>query len=997
MKFFPSAIRYRLRPLVLAGVLFFMSLPSQAITTFTQYDSDLVLYTGTFDEMETYYKTIGTSLAEAQIKGDLEKSALLMDLCCKTLTAMGMYETAHTMGQKSVQSYERLLETPQGKANIHLLNNYAWALCNLAEVSNRLFINPQEVVTLHEKALKSCKQWIEAIQSRGELDVETAMRAIYINITIDQLLYSASLISRDYLECIKSIEKYTKDIQESYGDILEKDPQKTIEYILALQAYANIYKNTEDYEQSLHYWRESLQALENTIGKNNHLYAYTLKEIAWIYYSMNDLSTATEYYTQSFSTYQNLGFRGCGEMADLMNLAGFISINSGDYSQATQAFDAGYELFKVTCGKKSFPVYNNRAYSIYPLWFTQQKKEAKKRIKEVMESPTFHLNTAGDHFINALSFSMEIERVEKNYKEIYKSEPINEKIIKTLVNPSKGALRQYYLTIGRTYQSDKKLMQACPYFNQTLNLQREITKQNFLFLSEEQRSNYAILDHSRMVSILRQNNSQEHGCNDIGALLYDASLLQKGQLLEACINLAHIVEEKGTPQLQQKMRYLQVMMQSNLSMAQRKECQALELEVQNEARKYGDFLNYTNILWKDVQDALDPQSVAVEFVCAENEDGSFCYSAEVLRKEMKQPYHIKLFTITKDELTRGAEKGEFNQFARSHVWPEELLQLFHPNDHIYFAPSGTLHMMPIEYMPLPNGKRINEIYHMHRLSSTREIVSKRSRNITPPKSIALFGGFNYNASADDIELAAAATRGRSTKSSTNQRTVGATYWKNLHGTLKEVEDIAPIMQKAKYNVSMNTSNAGTEQLFRDLSNTHIGIIHVATHGFFNNGGDTNLHRSGLIFTGGNKQWAAFNNASNPSSSLRGSSNPSNSNDGILTAEEISHLNLIGTNLVVLSACQTGLGEVTGEGVFGLQRSFKKAGVQSLLLSLWEVDDEATQLLMTSFYKHYVQGATKQQALQAAQDEIRHHIFVRNGKEIKGEDPYFWAAFILVDE
>ena len=119
-------------------------------------------------------------------------------------------------------------------------------------------------------------------------------------------------------------------------------------------------------------------------------------------------------------------------------------------------------------------------------------------------------------------------------------------------------------------------------------------------------------------------------------------------------------------------------------------------------------------------------------------------------------------------------------------------------------------------------------------------------------------------------------------------------------------------------------------------------------------------------------------------------------DGILTAEEIAHLNLIGTHLTVLSACQTGLGEVTGEGVFGLQRSFKKAGVQSLLMSLWEVDDEATQLLMTAFYTHYAQGKTEQEALQAAQQEVRHHQFMRDGKERSGEDPYFWAGFILID-
>ena len=141
-----------------------------------------------------------------------------------------------------------------------------------------------------------------------------------------------------------------------------------------------------------------------------------------------------------------------------------------------------------------------------------------------------------------------------------------------------------------------------------------------------------------------------------------------------------------------------MMMQSDLTDEQKRECQALEAEVQNEARQYGDFLTYTNVVWTDVQKALDDHSVAVEFICSDTEDGKTHYSAEVLRKGMEKPYHLSLFTVTKDELTRGAEKGTFNDFALKNIWPERLLKLFHPGDNVYFAPSGALHMLPIEYM-----------------------------------------------------------------------------------------------------------------------------------------------------------------------------------------------------------------------------------------------------------------------------------------------------------
>ncbi len=122
--------------------------------------------------------------------------------------------------------------------------------------------------------------------------------------------------------------------------------------------------------------------------------------------------------------------------------------------------------------------------------------------------------------------------------------------------------------------------------------------------------------------------------------------------------------------------------------------------------------------------------------------------------------------------------------------------------------------------------------------------------------------------------------------------------------------------------------------------------------------------------------------------LKGEAIGEDTEDGVLTAEELSMMNLGNVDLVVLSACESGLGESSGEGVFGLQRGFKMAGARSLLMSLWKVDDDATQLLMTSFYKNLLSGASKSVALKQAQERVR---------QTKGfEDPEYWAGFILLD-
>ena len=112
------------------------------------------------------------------------------------------------------------------------------------------------------------------------------------------------------------------------------------------------------------------------------------------------------------------------------------------------------------------------------------------------------------------------------------------------------------------------------------------------------------------------------------------------------------------------------------------------------------------------------------------------------------------------------------------------------------------------------------------------------------------------------------------------------------------------------------------------------------------------------------------------------------NDGILLSSEIAQIDLTNTDLVVLSACETALGNVKSEGVYGLQRAFKLAGVNSLIMSLWKVDDDATQILMTSFYQNYLNGMSKREALLTAQNKVR------NTPGFK--DPYNWAAFILLD-
>jgi CHAT domain-containing protein len=214
---------------------------------------------------------------------------------------------------------------------------------------------------------------------------------------------------------------------------------------------------------------------------------------------------------------------------------------------------------------------------------------------------------------------------------------------------------------------------------------------------------------------------------------------------------------------------------------------------------------------------------------------------------------------------------------------------------------------------------------------------------------------------------------------------------------KEVENVQAALGKAGFDAQVIKGWQATEESFKQIgqSGPSPRILHVSTHGFFFPDpvnpqsaiqnplseepvfklSDHPMIRSGLILAGANHAWKAGRPLGNRE-------------DGILTAYEISQLDLRNTELVVLSACETGLGHIDGnEGVFGLQRAFKIAGAKTLVMSLWQVPDYQTQELMTVFYEKLLTGKLAPRlALRAAQDEMRKRHY----------EPYYWAGFVVVE-
>ena len=445
------------------------------------------------------------------------------------------------------------------------------------------------------------------------------------------------------------------------------------------------------------------------------------------------------------------------------------------------------------------------------------------------------------------------------------------------------------------------------------------------------------------------------------------------------------------------------------------------------------FVNNMMTSWVSVKEKLWEKDVAIEFFSFYLAKDSLMYAALVLQKDMTSPKLVPLF----EEKQLKKDKG---LYARTNigklVWAP-LAEYIGDKENIYFAPTGELYNIAIESVPHWEGDCLmSDKWNMYRLSSTRELAI--IKNKAAMKKASVYGGVKYDTKE---EYMIANSKKFSNQSRSMDEVVpfeltdsldlrsGVSY---LPATKIEAEEIGRTLKGKNMSTTLRIDTLATESDLKNLGGKNTNLLHIATHGFYWTEREANLRdnldflmlnarhpryvedkaltRSGLLMAGANN-------------ALMGKKLPEGVDDGILTAKEISQLDLRGMDLVVLSACQTGLGEIKGDGVFGLQRGFKKAGANSILMSLWKVDDEATRLLMTQFYKNLTSGMNKHESLKQAQKYVRDYeedvevkfdvrktVSAQAKEQVRQEamkektykrvkkyqDPYYWAAFILLD-
>ena len=577
----------------------------------------------------------------------------------------------------------------------------------------------------------------------------------------------------------------------------------------------------------------------------------------------------------------------------------------------------------------------------------------------------------------------------------------------------------------------EKKSQALLYFKSYFQYEKDYVKKNFAFMTEKQRQDFWF-SRKDLISECFMTEKEDPD------FLYNVALFSKSILLQVNKDLGQLANKKPqTATLYSKIKQLRrILSQQKLSGKEyseiEKEADEKEQELMLLLKDYREFASYFNITLQDIKRAMKKDTdVSIEFIQYKRGGQTF-YAALIAGKNKKTEF-VSLFTKSELENYKLKNGSSLKQAITSghasdknSIYTDTILGSFlfnplsnyiQPNTSIYFAPDGLLHLLAIEHL---NFKYTDCTF--FRLTSTRELTFS---NTSSNKSIMLFGGLDYNNCVDIINSDSSADRSASDLlSELHFPPVENGQYEYLPHTLLEVDSIKKLFSNEKSPISQIKKFEGKEGSERNFKKycEKFTVIHLATHGFCILSPDISpllhrkdslseelsLSRCGLIFAGANK-------LSNPS--IR------DVEDGILLAKEACELGLSASELIVLSACQTGLGEITTEGVSGLQRGLKKAGARSLLMSLWNVNDEATRILMIAFYKSLLEGRNKSEALLQAQKYVENfektiefetgeedttqqqirklgrwvYPSKRESKRIKPfQAPEYWAGFILLD-
>lgn len=485
---------------------------------------------------------------------------------------------------------------------------------------------------------------------------------------------------------------------------------------------------------------------------------------------------------------------------------------------------------------------------------------------------------------------------------------------------------------------------------------------------------------------------------------YDALVMSKSFLLESERSMYGVIKRMGTPEDMHDYTTLASMKNQVKAWAKDYKANAdsilsvsrkvsrLENLLANRCKGYSDGTDFMDVDYNAVKQALGQNEMLIDFTDYVSQSQGRKYAAYIINKVQDYPLLKALFAERQID-TLGIVRPDmyysedYSENVLKLLW-EPLKENVSEGATIYYVPSQLLFQISLESLLLPDGSLLGSHYHFVRLSSARELMKMKSESKGyKSNSAVLYGGLQY-----DLETTAMAEESKKYDLSNllalrGEIVRGDSVFHDLQGTKEEILKIEDLLKRNKWQVFSYMGKNGTEESFLNMHGKSPKLLHLATHGFYYTpnraenvdylkGYTDAMSLSGLVLSGGNAAWL-------------GKPLPKGVLGGILSANDIARLDLSNTDMVVLSACQTGQGKATAEGLYGLQRAFKKAGVRTIVMSLWNVSDKTASEFMTTFYERLADKKNawnKRKAFEEAKVIIRQRY----------PEPFHWAAFVMLD-
>ena len=838
---------------------------------------------------------------------------------------MGDYPKALEFYTKALSIREKVL----GKDHSDTANSYN----NIGSVYNKIGDHPK-ALEFFTKALNIEEKVL------GKDHPDTALS--YNNI---------GSIYSDMGDYPKALEFYTKalSIREK---VLGKDHPDTAN---SYNNIGNVYGYIGDYPKALDFLTKALNIKEKALGKDHPDTATSYSNIATVYSSMGDYTKALEFYTKALSIREKVLGKDHPDTANSYNNIGLVYSDMGNYSKALEFYTKALNIYEKVLGKDhptTATSYNNIGY-LY--------------------------SDMGD-YPKALEF-------------LTKALNIREKVL----GKDHPHIASNYNNIGSVYSRMGDYPKAYSYSKEAYNIFKTNRDKNFEILSNEQKKRFLEANRWYLPHLLTNGYSYQQTAKDkeaLGQEIYEIFINDKGILLDDENTIAMLKNISKDKDLTSKIDNIDSLKRAYAKLAGTmpkpeeaksyqeklkalgKDIEKAEIEIAKISPKFKQELGIKDLKLSDLTSLLKPNELFVDIGYYDKNYYIFSVdkSGEVKFEKLNDKDSDTVNTTIK-EFRADIDKIINATDANSSKALKELYSIVITNgigdridkfNSLIISTDGALRLLPFEAL-MDGDKYLIESKQIRYTPSAKEFIRTHKFNIKDEgKDITMFSDPNYESKSGKIMEMVADTpnvnKAVQTRSIKNMGT-----FKRLRGFKKEEE----VLQSSFSGVKLfSRENANEENILAVKSPK---ILHITTHGYFIS--DENITnpmlKSGVALSGANigiKQQTG---------------------DGLVNALKLSGLSLDGTDLVVLSACETGLVDVKDtSSVASLPKTFIQAGSKNVLMSLWSVDDNSTVELMKEFY-------TDTKGNEKKFNEVLRNAKIKMIKE--GKHPFYWAAFIMSGE